>query len=88
MNLAIIAHDNCRKFLFQVPGHVHLKEGDRVICKTKRGESDGTCLYDSFTLDGPALDVLISEMGAKKPLAPVIGEYQKVMYELSTEQKT
>lgn len=81
MNLAIIKHDNDRrKFLFQVPDHVYLKKGDRVICKTRRGEQDGTCVYDSFTLDGLALDIFISVMGAKKPLAPIIGEYQKVMY--------
>lgn len=89
MKLVIIKHNDndCRKFLFQVPDHVHLKKGDRVICKTKCGESDGTCVYDSFTLDGPALDVLISEMGAKKPLAPVIGEYQKVTYETTADRK-
>lgn len=81
MNLAIIKHDNNpRKFLFQVPDHVYLKKGDRVICKTCFGESDGTCVYDSFTLDGLALDIFISVMGAKKPLAPIIGEYQKAMY--------
>lgn len=82
MNSAIIKHDNDpRKFLFQVPDQVYLKKGDHVICKTRRGESDGTCVYDSFTLDGLTLDIFISVMGAKKPLAPIIGEYQKVMYE-------
>lgn len=82
MNLAIIKHENDpRKFLFQVPDHVYLKKGDRVICKTRRGEQDGTCVYDSFTLDGLALDIFISVMGAKKPLAPIIGEYSKAMYE-------
>lgn len=82
MNLAIIKHDNdYRKFLFSVPEHVYLKKGDRVICRTRYGEADGTCVYDSFTLDGPALDIFISEKGAKKPLAPIVGEYQKVMFE-------
>lgn len=86
MNLAIIKHDNDpRKFLFQVPDHVYLKKGNRVICKTRRGEQDGACVYDSFTLDGLALDIFIREIGAKKPLAPIIGEYQKVMYEKTTD---
>ena len=71
MNLAIIKHENDpRKFLFQVPDHVYLKKGDRVICRTRRGEADGTCVYDSFTLDGLPLDIFISVKGAKKPLAP------------------
>ena len=82
MNLAIIKHDNdYRKFLFSVPDHVYLKKGDRVICKTRFGESDGTCVYDSFALDGPALDIFVAEKGAHMPLAPIIGEYQKVMFE-------
>lgn len=86
MNLAIIKHDDdYRKFLFQVPDHVYLKKGDRVICRTRRGEADGTCVYDGFTLEGPALEIFISAMGAKKPLAPIIGEYQKVMYEGDTK---
>ena len=89
MNLALIKHDNDpRKFLFQVPDHVYLKEGDRVTCKTRRGEADGTCVYDSFTLEGPALDIFISVMGAKKPLAPIIGEYQKVMYTVKGDADT
>lgn len=87
MNLVIIKHDNDpRKFLFQVPDHVYLKKGDRVICKTRHGESDGTCVYDSFTLDGPALDIFIREIGAKKPLAPIIGGYQKVVYKTEIER--
>lgn len=86
MNLAIIKHDNdYRKFLFQVPDHVYLKKGDRVICKTRHGESNGTCVYDGFMLNGPALDIFIREIGAKKPLAPIIGEYQKVMYTVKVD---
>lgn len=89
MNLAIIKHDDdYRKFLFQVPDHVYLKKGDRVICKTRRGEADGTCVYDSFTLDGLALDIFISVMGAKNPLAPIIGEHQKVMYTVKGDADT
>ena len=80
MRLAIISHDGIRRYLFSVPSNISLKEGDRVVCKTRYGESDGICTYDSFDAEGTLLDVLINIIGANKPLAPVIGVYQKVMF--------
>ena len=74
MNIVIIKHfgDNC-PYIFSVPDDVHLKENDMVLVQTRRGEQQGKCVCDSFTVDESPLKALITKFGAKEPLAPVIG---------------
>ena len=52
MNIVIIKHfgDIC-PYLFSVPNEVHLKENDMVLVQTRRGEQQGKCVCDSFTVD-------------------------------------
>jgi len=76
MNVVIIKHENCgNKFLFQVPAGEHLRAGDVVRVKTKKGTPLGTCLCDSFYIedDGPELQSICEAFGATLPLAPVLG---------------
>ena len=74
MNIVIIKHfgDTC-PYLFSVPNEVHLKENDMVLVQTRRGEQQGKCVCDSFTVDESPLKALMMKYGAKEPLAPVIG---------------
>lgn len=79
MNIAVIKHtpdnDFCHKYLFSVPEGVKLKAGDAVMCKTEYGEAYGWLVYDSFEVEGPALQVLLNTFGAKE-LSPIVGVYE------------
>lgn len=46
--LVFVRHGNPGLFLFNVPLHLDLFAGDRVICSTKRGQARGMCVCDSF----------------------------------------
>ena len=62
------------KYIFETP--VDLKKGDLVKCDTSRGESIGFCLSDSFTLDGTALDFILTTYGARvENMKSIIGVY-------------
>lgn len=80
MNVAVITHTGYDKYLFEVPAGIKLSEGDPVLVRSCKGESNGKCLYDSFEIDGVALEALVAAMGAKLPLAPVIGQYACVRF--------
>ena len=79
MNIAVIKHtpdnDFCTKYLFSVPEGVKLRAGDTVMCKTKYGEAYGWLVYDSFEVEGTALQALLNAFGAKE-LQPIIGVYE------------
>lgn len=79
MNIAVIKHtpdnDFCTKYLFSVPEGVKLKAGDAVMCNTKYGEAYGWLVYDSFEVEGTALQVLLNAFGAKE-LSPIVGVYE------------
>lgn len=84
MNIAVIKHtpdnDFCHKYLFSVPEGVKLKAGDAVMCKTEYGEAYGWLVYDSFEVEGPALQVLLNTFGAKE-LSPIVGVYELSEFE-------
>lgn len=79
MNIAVIKHnpdnDFCHKHLFSVPEGVKLRAGDTVMCKAKYGEVFGWLVYDSFEVEGTALQVILNAYGAKE-LQPIIGVYE------------
>lgn len=77
MNIAVIKHQPNASvhYLFSVPDGVKLKAGDLVMCQTSRGEAYGWLAYDSFEVEGAALEALCRAHGAKH-LKPIIGVYE------------
>lgn len=79
MNIAVIKHNPqgpvIHKYLFSVPEGVKLKAGDTVMCQTRHGEAFGWLVYDSFEVEGTALDALLNAYGAGI-LQPIIGVYE------------
>ena len=73
MNIAII-EQGFRKYLFEVPESISLKEGEKVKCDTKRGVTDGTVWADSITTDEPTAKLIGKLLGAKFPLKSVVGK--------------
>lgn len=84
MNIAVIKHqpNAGAHYLFSVPEGVKLKAGDLVMCQTRHGEAYGWLAYDSFEVEGAALEALCRAHGAKT-LKPIVG-----IYELSSFEKT
>lgn len=60
-------------YLFSVPAHKDLKQGDTVMVKNKRGDTTAKCICDSFEVSEGVLKALAAKYGATLPLAPVIG---------------
>lgn len=75
MNVVFIKHVGCNKpYMFEVPNSISLKEGDDVVVQVASGETTGTCISDSFELDGSPLAVVAKRFGASIPLRPVVGK--------------
>ena len=50
MNLVIIKHENCgQKYLFKVPDKESVYAGDLVLVSNRRGQTQATCLCNSFS---------------------------------------
>lgn len=60
-------------YLFSVPEHKELKQGDTVMVKNKRGDTTAVCVCDSFGVKESVIKALAAKYGATLPLAPVIG---------------
>lgn len=60
-------------YLFSVPEHKSLKQGDTVMVKNKRGDTTVVCVCDSFEVKENVLKALAARYGATLPLSPVIG---------------
>ena len=73
MNVVVVKQ-GCGRFLFACPEDVNLKEGDRVLCDTKKGETEGVCFTDSFKVNQKALDIIAKLLCATFPLKFVIGK--------------
>ena len=82
MNVVLIEHaQSGRWYLFAVPVGVKLKKNDSVICETKKGESEGVCVTDSFEANDTCVEALEMLTGARVPLAPIVGKYEKIYFE-------
>lgn len=86
MNIAVIKHqpNAGEHYLFTVPEGVRLKAGDLVMCQTRHGEAYGWLAYDSFEVEGAALEALCRAHGAKT-LKPIVGVYELASFEEKTE---
>lgn len=74
-NVAIIQQDG-GKYLFEVPEHETLKTGDRVMCDTKRGNTEGIAYADSVWADENIVQLIGKLTGAHFPLKSVIGKVE------------
>lgn len=85
MNIAVIKHqpNAGAHYLFSVPAGVKLKAGDLVMCQTRHGEAYGWLAYDSFEVEGAALEALCRAHGAKT-LKPIVGVYELASFEEKT----
>lgn len=72
MNVVIVKQ-GCGRYLFACPEDVNLKEGEKVLCDTKKGETDGVCFTDSFKVNQKALGIIAKLLCATFPLKSVIG---------------
>lgn len=72
MNVVIVKQ-GAGKYLFACPEGVNLKEGDRVLCDTKKGEAEGVCFTESFKVNQKALGIIAKLLCATFPLKFVIG---------------
>lgn len=72
--IVVVKHfgDN-RHYLFSVPEHRDLKQGDTVVVRNRRGEVTAVCVCDSFEVNESVIKALAKTYGADLPLAPVIG---------------
>lgn len=75
MNVVIVVQ-GARRYLFTCAEGVNLKEGDRVLCDTKKGEAEGVCFTDSFKVNQKVLSIIAKLLCAKFPLKSVIGKYK------------
>ena len=74
INCVFVKHDNNDKsFLFCIETLDKVCKGQRVMCNTMYGESEGVCTSDNFMLDERALKNIANVVGAYLPLRPVIG---------------
>lgn len=84
----VLVSQNGQKYLFTVPKGITLKNGDRVLCNTMRGEQDGICATDSFEVDEHALKQIADLVGAYFPLKAVVGKAGFVRFDKpKTEDK-
>lgn len=76
MNIVFVKHTGCYQvYLFEVPADITLKEGEQVMVQTKKGETSGVCICDSFELEGSPLTAVAKINGAKFTLQPVVGRF-------------
>ena len=88
MTNIVLANQGGKNFLFAVPKNVTLKKGDRVLCNTMRGEQEGICATDSFSVDEHALKQIADLVGAYFPLKEVVGKAGFVRFDKAiTEDK-
>jgi hypothetical protein len=74
MNVVFIKHNNqSGTYLFEVPVGVKLGAGETVMVDTRRGETSGVCVCESFELDSSPLETVARLCGASFPLKRVIG---------------
>lgn len=73
MTNMVIVQQGGGKYLFAVPDGYKLYAGDRVLCKTKRGNTPGLCICDSFVTNKE--EEIGKAMSSNFPLAPIIGTY-------------
>lgn len=87
MNIVIIKHagDNGH-YIFSVPDGKSLQEGDFVLARSRRGETSGVCVCDSFEIGESPLKALLSRYGGKEPLCPVIGRFALERWEDETHE--
>lgn len=71
----VIVEQGHKNYLFGCPTGVNLHEGDKVICDTKRGDTEGVCVTDSFVVNEYVMHQFGKILGAKFPLKLVIGKY-------------
>lgn len=74
VHCVFVKHNDWGKvFLFCVDDNNRLKNGQKVLCNTKNGESKGVCFGDSFVLSKHALNQVARAVGATLPLKAVTG---------------
>lgn len=66
---------NGKAFLFGLDRAISLRDGDKVLVDTCKGESQALVVGDSFCVDSCALKSIAAAMGATLPLRKVIGKY-------------
>ena len=87
VHCVFLKHNDWGKaFLFCVDDNNRLKNGQKVLCNTKNGESKGVCFGDSFVLSKHALKQVARAVGATLPLNAVTGiiEVKPIMQEIVT----
>lgn len=67
--------ENGKAFLFDLDRAISLRDGDKVLVDTRKGESQALVVGDSFCVDSRALKSIAAAMGATLPLRKVIGKY-------------
>lgn len=70
-----------RTFLFCVDSESRLQNGTEVLCETKYGETEGTCVGRSFMVSESALESIVAGVGAYLPLKNVVGIVEKELVE-------
>lgn len=76
MNIVILKHDNdSRQLLFGVPDGKVLKQGEKVLVKTRKSLADAICACDSFEASENVVAAMQQTFGGKFPLAMVVGKY-------------
>ena len=79
IGLALCRHNNSGQgYLFQMPKYENLKEGDRVIVDTQKGEQEAV-IVESATVceDDSEIQMIIKAAGATLPLRRVL---RKIVY--------
>lgn len=81
MKIVIIKHvGDGAHYMFSVRSDMNLKEGDVVLVNNRKGETNGICVCDSFSVAESPLKALAARYGAKLPLSPVIGLYHLMRF--------
>lgn len=74
IHCVFVRHESSNKpYLFCVDDMDRLRDGQKVICDTKIGESKGVCVGNSFCLSELALKSVAQAVGAELPLKRVLG---------------
>lgn len=79
IDLVVCKHyGNDTPFLFQAPAWSHLKEGDRVVVDTRKGEHEATVVFsDCVDVESDEMNLAICASNATLPLRKVL---KKVVY--------
>ena len=76
-----------KTFLFSVDGLEQLKDGTEVLCNTKKGESEGICVGNSFIVSESALKSIAENVGAYLPLKSVVGTIELKLVKQKTVKR-